>query len=88
MESLSSYNGIWRRITPVVQPYPTDFDTVIVSSVDHEHAEALNMDSRPTLEDRIKAIEQLTQIFRTDRLLFLVATAMALLFLLALPDVF
>jgi hypothetical protein len=25
------------------------------------------MDSRSTLEDRIKAIEQLTQIFRTDR---------------------
>jgi hypothetical protein len=41
------------------------------------------MDSRPTLEDRIKAIEQLTRIFRTDRLLFLVATALALLFLLA-----
>lgn len=52
-------------------------------SVDYGHAEALNMDSRPTLEDRIKAIEQLTQIFRTDRLLFLVATALALLFLLA-----
>lgn len=41
------------------------------------------MDSQPTLTDRIKAIEQLTQIFHTDRLLFLAATALALLFLLA-----
>jgi hypothetical protein len=40
------------------------------------------MDPRPSLEDRVKAIEQLTQIFRTDRLLFLAATALALLFLL------
>jgi hypothetical protein len=41
------------------------------------------MDERPSLQDRVKAIEQLTQIFRTDRLLFLAATALALLFLLA-----
>jgi hypothetical protein len=41
------------------------------------------MDRPPTLHDRVKAIEQLTQIFRTDRLLFLTATSLALLFLLA-----
>ena len=47
-------------------------------------AEASNMDSQPpSLPDRVKAIEQLTQIFRIDGAFFLVATALALLFLLA-----
>ncbi|HTT19612.1 MAG TPA: hypothetical protein VMG82_11725 [Candidatus Sulfotelmatobacter sp.] len=41
------------------------------------------MSSPPTLDERIRAIEQLTRIFRADRTLFLGATLLALLFLLA-----
>lgn len=41
------------------------------------------MGSPPSLEDRVKAVERLTKVFRTDRYLFLSATCLALLFLLA-----
>ena len=40
------------------------------------------MSSPPSLEDRVKAVERLTKVFRTDRYLFLSATCLALLFLL------
>src|SRR5215472_14769508 len=41
------------------------------------------MATQSSLDERVRAIKQLTLIFRTDRYFFLAATALALLFLLA-----
>src|SRR5262245_45592631 len=41
------------------------------------------MATQSSLDERVRAVKQLTLIFRTDRYLFLVATGLALMFLLA-----